>query len=1039
MKRINTLLVFLLFAVTRVTTIFSQPSQGDWIVTGIESVENKSVVLNGNLIVKAGGSLTLRNATLTVSSQFSGQYGISVEPGGSMFIYNSKITPSDLKNRFTFTATGKSFVMKDSELHGAGWCKDVPTCIGFLEARSKGVYKPAESGLLVESDDALINDNLILENAVGVILTGSRATVSGNIFLSNDVSAIWVLGSRNMVMRNSINHAGTSQTTIIGINGQANTLVGNIYTQTAQTYAEIFAIYLGTFCCHGSPIWNITSNNIIANNTITNIFPSLVYPVWIEFGSHNIIVNNTSVRGGGISVWHGVNNTIEGNSIHTIGNGGIYLAREHRNIIINNRISGEEGVWNPFGIVLDHSSTNFILNNEIKGDFSDSSVLIFSSKNNTIGSNHIINAQKGIFLYHNSDGNTISNNEIRVRPSERTSSISIDSSSSNLIYNNLVDESAGSYDNGNNQWYHEGRGNYWSLYTSVDKDGDGIGDTPYRIPPNGVDNHPLINPARVKPSPLPETKPILFPEGALVPNFPAKEVTKIDHGKAVSVGIIEDKVMEVEAGSIPGGLTVKNSTLILGRKGPVFISAPLTIEKSVLIAPDNGYGFAIQSAGRASIVIRNSKIYGAGWGDWGIGSSFNSVGENLIIENSIVTDTNTVLSLGLGFQSLRLLNNTFSGLFYGVAVTGKGESLRTKVFIAGNIVNGSLVAAFGIEVGDATVRDNVILRSWGLGIGLYSDNIVVGNTITNSFVGLQVGGGNIIYHNNFINNTFHVMSKGNDRWNLNGEGNYWSDYTGKDDNFDGIGDTPYLIGKGPKGEDVGDNFPFMRKSGWLTKFWLTVKTNFPNIPFRVNGTEYRTGADGVLSLRLGYPANYEISFTQELQISEDSRLQFSKWQDGSTSNLRVTRLSSNNTLEAIFEKAVQPTTTTATPRLTEEKSQAATPDTTTSLLVVLGFVALGVAITAVALVKRRTMSPHKELIVSTNESSGTTLVAETASHSVSGVEYTRIGERGINMEEAKVIEKTVLDHDPEGDVLYISFGSPNPPDNSDITRQVGLR
>ena len=37
------------------------------------------------------------------------------------------------------------------------------------------------------------------------------------------------------------------------------------------------------------------------------------------------------------------------------------------------------------------------------------------------------------------------------------------------------------------------------------------------------------------------------------------------------------------------------------------------------------------------------------------------------------------------------------------------------------------------------------------------------------------------------------------------------------------------------------------------------------------------------------------------------------------------------------------------------------------------------------------------------------------------------------MEKAEVIEKTVLDYDSEGDVLYISFGSPQSADDSDMT------
>jgi uncharacterized protein YuzE len=37
------------------------------------------------------------------------------------------------------------------------------------------------------------------------------------------------------------------------------------------------------------------------------------------------------------------------------------------------------------------------------------------------------------------------------------------------------------------------------------------------------------------------------------------------------------------------------------------------------------------------------------------------------------------------------------------------------------------------------------------------------------------------------------------------------------------------------------------------------------------------------------------------------------------------------------------------------------------------------------------------------------------------------------MEEAEVIQKTILDYDSEADVLYISFGIPQPADDSDIT------
>jgi len=191
-------------------------------------------------------------------------------------------------------------------------------------------------------------------------------------------------------------------------------------------------------------------------------------------------------------------------------------------------------------------------------------------------------------------------------------------------------------------------------------------------------------------------------------------------------------------------------------------------------------------------------------------------------------------------------------------------------------------------------------------LGSSSENILKDNMANDNSRGRGGAGGfelesfssnNTLYHNNVIDNTQQAFDRiGDNRWDYKGEGNYWSDYTGKDANLDGIGDTPYAIGEGTG--EVVDNFPFMQESGWLTRFWLTVDTEFPSIPFTVNGTEYETGPDGTLSLRLGYAASYEISVAQDVSISEGSRIHFLGWEDGPPSSVRVTHLSSNTTLRA---------------------------------------------------------------------------------------------------------------------------------------------
>jgi hypothetical protein len=69
---------------------------------------------------------------------------------------------------------------------------------------------------------------------------------------------------------------------------------------------------------------------------------------------------------------------------------------------------------------------------------------------------------------------------------------------------------------------------------------------------------------------------------------------------------------------------------------------------------------------------------------------------------------------------------------------------------------------------------------------------------------------NIIYYNNFINNTKNVYNEvvmavpAVSIWDNDAVGNYWSDYNGTDANNDGIGDIPYVID-----ENNQDNHPLM--------------------------------------------------------------------------------------------------------------------------------------------------------------------------------------------------------------------------------------
>ncbi len=171
------------------------PAVGDWVVSDTTVVAGQYVLLQGNLLVTSTGSLTLEDVDLRLNCTFNGALNITVEPGGELVLRDTDHDPATTDDATTVASLNWGF-------HYNWFCRPGSRLlISASEVRDCGVAVQYQRGLIIETDDARLENSTFTECNYGIYLRGASPVIEDCVIVDNFGYGMYIFQSAARVDR----------------------------------------------------------------------------------------------------------------------------------------------------------------------------------------------------------------------------------------------------------------------------------------------------------------------------------------------------------------------------------------------------------------------------------------------------------------------------------------------------------------------------------------------------------------------------------------------------------------------------------------------------------------------------------------------------------------------------------------------------------------------------------------------------------------------------------------------------------------------